>query len=406
MDIIGPELKSLLQKQLENEEENYFDSSTVIQELVLPMMERWTNVISFNQQNSLKSWSDLFSVLDALPAPAIKLCMCTEYLLDIILQHVQIDVYETDISIWLLASKCFLLLLENCGAVVWRETGSNSNDFIDNLLDIYQSTETSRGIAHRVASSSKSLSHTLLLVEIMIGMVLNSPEPAVLQSFTTQVAHCISNLMSHFQLNHNSMTIDNKKTFDVKEGIHNDSKKNSKEQILQQKDHLQVLQSFNEIICNYLTENTKKCRSLLLTDKSQEDVDEYDILYEDQSDDIVYIKNQSDVEYLKTKKTKTDCFTILQELLSIICRHDDLFHYPDIMNHISSCHSCLCIVPQLEGTCSKNSTSNNTNISLSSQLSELHIIITNLLIRICNCNIAVNVSNMLSYLPGMLYRKK
>jgi hypothetical protein len=392
MDLIGSELRSLLQKENDNEEESCFDNSTVIQELVLPMLERWTTAISFNQQNSLRTWSDLFSVLDALPSTALKLCICTaEYLLDIILQHVQIDVYETEIGIWSLASRCFLLLLENCGVTVWRETNSNSNDFTDNLLDIYQSTETSWGKECRSASSFESHSHTLLLLEIMITMVLNSPEPAALQSFTSQVAHCISNLMSHFQLNYDDMRIENKKIVDLTEVSHDGSKIKR-----------EVLENFNEIVSNYLTETTKKCRLLLLTNKTEEVMDEYDLLYEEHSDDVVFIKNQSDVEYLQTKKTSTtNSFSILQEILSLICNHDQLFHYPDIMNHIISCHSCLCIVPQLEETASDNIASNHSKSSLSFQLSELHVIITNLLIRICNSTVAVNVSNMLSYLPGI-----
>jgi hypothetical protein len=388
MDIIGPELRSLLQKENDNEEENCFDNSTVIQELVLPMLEKWTTAISFNQQNSLETWSDLFSVLDVLPSTALKLCISTEFLLDIILQHVQIDIYETDNSIWLLASRCFVLLLENCGITFWRETNSNSKDFTDNLLDIYQSTETSWGIECRSASSFESHSHTILLLEIMITMVLNSPDPTSLQSFTSQVAHCISNLMSHLQLNHIDMTIDIKKVVDLT-GANRETSEKKRD----------VIQNFSEIVSNYLTESTKKCRSLLLTNVTEECVDKCDLLYEEQSDDVVFIRNQSDVEYVQTKKT-FNCFTILQEILSLICKHDQLFLYPDIINHIISCHSCLCIVPQLEESTPQSIVSSNSKPSLSYQLSELHIIITDLLIRIYNNTTAVNISNMLPYLPG------
>jgi hypothetical protein len=197
--------------------------------------------------------------------------------------------------------------------------------------------------------------------------------------------------MSHFQLNYDDMRIENKKIVDLTEVSHDGSKIKR-----------EVLENFNEIVSNYLTETTKKCRLLLLTNKTEEVMDEYDLLYEEHSDDVVFIKNQSDVEYLQTKKTSTtNSFSILQEILSLICNHDQLFHYPDIMNHIISCHSCLCIVPQLEETASDNIASNHSKSSLSFQLSELHVIITNLLIRICNSTVAVNVSNMLSYLPGI-----
>jgi hypothetical protein len=385
MDIIGPELRSLLQKENDNEEENCFDNSTVIQDLVLPTLEKWTTAISFNQQNSLETWSDLFTVLDVLPSSALKLCISTEYLLDIILQHVQIDVYESDISIWLLASRCFVLLLENCGVTFWRETNSNSKDFTEiqfnNLLDIYQSTETSWGIECRSASSFESHSHTILLLEIMITMVSNCPEPTSLQSFTSQVAHCISNLMSHLQLDYSDM-----KVVDLT-GVNCETSEKKRD----------VLQNFSEIASNYITEITKKCRLLLLTNEIEEHVDKYDLLYEE-SDDVVFIKNQRDVEYVQTKKT-FNCFTILQEMLSSICKHDQLFLYPDIMNHIISCHSCLCIVPQLEESTPQNIIS-NSKPSLSYQFSELQIIITHLLIRIYNSPTAVDVRNMLPYLPG------
>ena len=58
--------------------------------------------------------------------------------------HVQIDLFDSDVTIWSIAAKCFLLFHEILGTALWQETTFTSEDFFDNLLDIYQSTDISR----------------------------------------------------------------------------------------------------------------------------------------------------------------------------------------------------------------------------------------------------------------------
>lgn len=88
-----------------------------------------------------------------------------------ILQHVQVDMFNTDNKTWEMAAKCLLVFLDNCGAIVWQTTTSTADNFFDNLLDIYQSTEVSRSEEYRAAGKpdTQCLSQITIILELMIS---------------------------------------------------------------------------------------------------------------------------------------------------------------------------------------------------------------------------------------------
>ena len=373
MEIISSKLKLLL----EEDDDDHFEDSKVIDELVLPMLNRWTNIVSLNQYDSpisiSKLWWDLHSVLNRLPQTTLILGISqTEYLLDIILQHVQIDTFESDLIVWNISTKCFLLFLENIGAAVWQETSSTAKDFFDNLLDIYQLADNIRAAEFRSAASpAQSMASMVLAVELMMAMLLKpvqEPTNAHSQSLVSIVANCIRDLMTHFQseLNRNSHIPRN-------EGSHmrdhsysmshvNDmSLEKQKEQELLEEE----FQHFVEIVESYLTDSTKSCRCLLLEEVSSiqqktltNDVNNKmnfgsNINYSYSNNGTNQKKNISidqfdEVIFIKTVKTiPKNCFSIMLETLPIICGHKNLPQYPDIAGHVLSCHSHLCITPEV-----------------------------------------------------------
>lgn len=325
MEIISQELSNLL----EDESDKLFEDNGVIQELVLPMLEKWTNIVMFSTQHKAsilsKCWKDLYTVLERLPSSALSFSISrTEYLVDILLQHIQNDIYENDIETWKISAKCFLIFLENCGTVVWQETTSRADEIFDNLVDIYQSTDVSRVIEQNASFNSlgKDTSQVVIVIELMMAMALK-PLLSSSQCSANIIAGCISDLLSHF----NKLQI-------LNSGEHSGehSEELSKER-----------NNFIEIVEFYLTDTTKNCRTHLLSaaqtasKKSKHDSG-------NDSDEM----DSNEVEKMRvTKSLSRNSFDCIKETLSMICVHKDLMAFPEMYCHILSCHSHLCIVPEV-----------------------------------------------------------
>ena len=426
MEIISSKLRCLL----EEDDDEHFEDSLVIQEHVLPMLNKWTNIISLNQYDSQidlsKSWNDLYDVLNRLPQSSLLLCISqTEYLLDIILQHIQIDTFDTDSTIWHLSSKCLLLFLENIGAAVWQETSSTAEDFFDNLLDIYQSTGISGANEHRSDRKPlQNLSCVVLVLELMMAMVLkpiHGSATSYSQPLVSIIANYIKDLMYYFQSELNSKHYSkvvkvfrrghsdnlngsnpissisdsndynnntNNNNTDNNHNNNNDNNNNTYNNVSSQKQNEQEflkeeLQHFCEIVESYFTDTTKNCRSLLLdevasiqcrnnknnnvnnndknNDKNNKNnnknnsISNYNLKSSSNDDYSNYVKKYNisidqldDVVFVKSTKTVPEnCFSIMLETLPIICDLENLLDYPDIVGHILSCHSHLCIIPEV-----------------------------------------------------------
>ena len=381
MEIISSKLKFLL----EEEDDDHFEDSTVIHELVLPMLNRWTNIVSLNQHDSSislsKLWWDLYNVLNRLPQSGLIVCISqTEYLLDIILQHIQIDTFETDAAIWNISTKCFLLFLENIGGAVWQETSSTANDFFDNLLDIYQSADSTRAADFRSRTSpAQSMESMVLAVELMMAMLLKPVQAssnAYSQSLISIVANCIRDLMTHFK----SAELDpidyfpgfydpnilNPSCFAMDGGGKHDCNDTSLGKQTEQELLKEEFQHFVEIVESYLTDSAKSCRCLLLEEvASIQTNNENNNMYFDDNNNYINNKNSysnngnnqrknisidqlDEVIFVKTVKSIPNyCFSIMLETLPIICGHKHLPQYPDIAGHVLSCHSHLCITPEV-----------------------------------------------------------
>ena len=334
MEIISQELSKLL----EEESEELFEDNGVIQDLVLPMLEKWTNIVMFSTQHTAsvlsRCWKDLHTVLERLPSSALSFSISrTEYLLDILLQHIQSDIYETDIETWKISAKCFLIFLENCGPAVWQETTSRADEIFDNLVDIYQSSDVSRVIEENGSTTSlgKDTSQVVIVIELMMAMALK-PVLSSSQCFANIIAGCISDLLQHLsrlQMNSSSEHADFSRP--------TNSKSKKGEQLTKERNN------FIEIVEFYLTDTTKNCRTNLLSaaqtasKKTQHDSD-------NDSDEI----DTNEIEKLRASKNLSkNSFLCLREALTMICVHKDLLDYPEIYCHILSCHSHLCIVPEV-----------------------------------------------------------
>ena len=333
MEIISQELGNLL----EEESDKIFEDNGVIQELVLPMLEKWTNIVMFSTQHKAsvlsKCWKDLYTVLERLPSSALSFSISrTEYLVDILLQHIQNDIYENDIETWKISAECFLIFLENCGTAVWQETTSRADEIFDNLVDIYQSTDVSRIIEQNASSNSlgKDTSQVVIVIELMMAMALK-PLLSSSQCSANIIAGCISDLISHF----NKLQILNSGEHS---GEHSEVSKSLKGEELSKERN-----SIIEIVENYLTDTTKNCRTHLLSaaqtafKKSKHDSG-------NDSDEM----DTNEVEKMRTTKNLSrNSFSCIKETLSMICVHNDLMKFPEIYCHILSCHSHLCIVPEV-----------------------------------------------------------
>ena len=334
MEIISQELSNLL----EEESESLFEDTGVIQELVLPMLEKWTNIVMFSTQHTAsvlsKCWKDLYTVLERLPSSALSFSVSrTEYLLDILLQHIQSDIYETDIETWKISAKCFLIFLENCGPVVWQETTSRADEIFDNLVDIYQSSDVSRVVDSNGSSASlgKDTPQVVIVIELMMAMALK-PLLSSSQCSANIIAGCISDLLSHFS---RLQMLNSSEQSELNRPI--DSKSKNGEQLTKERNN------FIEIVEFYLTDTTKNCRTHLLSaaqtasKKSQHDSG-------NDSDEI----DTNEVEKLRTSKNLSkNSFSCIKETLSMICMHKNLLEFPETYCHILSCHSHLCIVPEV-----------------------------------------------------------
>jgi hypothetical protein len=322
MEILSPDLERLL----EQGSEECFQDNAIVQELVLPALDKWTSIAMVRDQKSpevmLKCWTDLHRVMDSLPPEALNFGISkTEYLVDILLQHVQIDIFDTDIRTWKLSASCFLLLLENCSATVWQESASTAEDFFDNLIDIYQSTGISRGSDHLNFDgvSSENLSSIITVVELMMAVALKPSRNASSESaLSAVIAGCIKDLMFHFRLRE-------------KDSGHVDLG----QQLAEERNH------FIDIIESYLTDTTKNCRTLLLA--AAHSMSEKSSMAQNAefslTDDVVYLRTD--------KSTPTNCFTIMLLTLRQIQNQGNLFDYPELVSHILSCHSHLCVVPEV-----------------------------------------------------------
>lgn len=322
MEIIPDELRVLL----EQESDEIFCDELIIKELLLPMFEKWTNIMISSQQHSKstlsKCWSDLHSVLDRLPLIALSRSISrTEYLVDMILQHVQIDMFDTDNKTWEVAAKCLLVFLDNCGAIVWQETTSTADDFFDNLLDIYQSTEVSRSEQHRTVGKpdTQCLSQTTTILELMIAMILKPSWSSTSGSYSCVISGCITDLMSCFKtVRHASKGVD----------------KSTPESVKMLAD---VRGQFIDIVESYLTDTTKNCRALLLASAEQS----ADNLPGNitASDDMIYLKND--------KAIPANSLSILSSTVNLISSHKNILAFPELFCHIMSCHSHLCVIPEV-----------------------------------------------------------
>jgi hypothetical protein len=338
MEIISQELSNLL----EDESDKLFEDNGVIQELVLPMLEKWTNIVMFSTQHEAavlsKCWKDLYTVLERLPSSALSFSISrTEYLVDILLQHIQNDIYENDIETWKISAKCFLIFLENCGTVVWQETISRADEIFDNLVDIYQSTDVSRVIEQNASFNSlgKDTPQVVIVIELMMAMALK-PLLSTSQCSANIIAGCISDLLSHF----NKLQI-------LNSGEHSGEHSGERSEVskpLKGEELSKERNNFIEIVEFYLTDTTKNCRTHLLSaaqtasKKSRNDSG-------NDSDEM----DSDEVEKMRiTKSLSRNSFSCMKETLSMICVHKDLMEFPEIYCHILSCHSHLCIVPEVK----------------------------------------------------------
>ena len=385
MEIIPPRLKYLL----EQDNDENFEDSAVIQDLILPFLTKWTNIVSSNQSytSSVESqcWWDLYGVLNRLSQNVLLLCLSqAEYLLDIILQHVQVDMFDSDVKTWTIASKCFLLFLESVGAAVWQETSCSAEDFFDNLQDIYQSVDASRAagaigsigvMEHRctlqnLSDTSKKeqkpsiqdLSLLVLVLELMMAMVLK-PVHLFPSSYCDMIAGCIGDLMSHLHAAQCIQQQQEKQQKQEQKQQKSDQKKANESDLL-----TEVMERFSEIVESYLTDTTKNFRSLIILEiqTSQEKLSSFrrssghgrnnsdhdyrsNINNGDSSYSSVLIPQSDEIIYIKTNKTvPLNCFSIMLRTLPLLSEHKHLFQFPDLLGHILSCHSHLCIIPQVK----------------------------------------------------------
>ena len=287
-----------------------------------------------NQQHSKstlsKCWSDLHSVLDRLPLIALSRSISrTEYLVDMILQQVQIDMFDIDNKTWEVAAKCLLVFLDNCGSLVWQETKSTADDFFDNLLDIYQSTEVSRSEKHRAVGKpdTQCLSQTTTILELMIAMILKPSWSSTSGSYSCVISGCITDLMSCF-----------KSVQKTSKGVNKDTT----ESIKMLSD---VRVQFIDIVESYLTDTTKNCRALLLASAEQSAEQSADNLPRNTpqnmtaSDDMVYLKND--------KAIPANSLSVLSSTVNLISSHKNILDFPELFCHIMSCHSHLCVIPEV-----------------------------------------------------------
>ena len=328
MEILSPDLERLLTEG----SEECFQDNALVQELVLPALDKWTSIAMVRDQKSptvmLKCWTDLHRVMDSLPPEALNFSISrTEYLVDIMLQHIQIDIFDTDIKTWKLSASCFLLLLENCSATVWQESASTAEDFFDNLIDIYQSTGIVKGSDdHNFDGVSlENLSCIITVVELMMAVALKPSRFATSESaLSSVIAGCIKDLMLHFRSREKS-TVKEKDSGQVDSDRH----------LAEERNH------FIDIIESYLTDTTKNCRTLLLS--AAQSMSEKSSMTQNVDSSVT-----DDVVYLRTDKSApTNCFTILLLTLRQIQNQGNLFDYPELISHILSCHSHLCIVPEV-----------------------------------------------------------
>ena len=326
MEVISSELRVLL----EQESDEIFCDELIIQELLLPMFETWTNIMISNEQHSKptlsKCWSDLHSVLDRLPLIALSRSISrTEYLVDMILQHVQIDMFDIDNKTWEIAAKCLLVFLDNCGSLVWQETKSTADDFFDNLLDIYQSTEVSRSEKHRAVGKpdTQCLSQSTTILELMIAMILKPSWSSTSGSYSCVISGCITDLMSCF-----------KTARQTSKGMD----QNTSESVKMLTD---VRVQFIDIVESYLTDTTKNCRALLLAsaEQSADNLPGNLLGNMTASDDMVYLKND--------KAIPTNSLSVLSSTVNLISSHKNILDFPELFCHIMSCHSHLCVIPEV-----------------------------------------------------------
>jgi hypothetical protein len=322
MEILSRDLERLL----EQGSEECFQDNAIVQEFVLPALDKWTSIAMVRDPKSptvmLKCWTDLHRVMDSLPPEALNFSISkTEYLVDIMLQHIQIDIFDTDIRTWKLSASCFLLLLENCSATVWQESATTVEDFFDNLIDIYQSAGISRvsDDLNFNGVSLENLSSIITVVELMMAVALKPSRNATSESaFSAVIAGCIKDLMLHFRSRE-------------KDSGHVDLGR----QVTEERNH------FIDIIESYLTDTTKNCRTLLLA--AAHSMSEKSSMAQNADSSLT-----DDVVYLRTdKSTPTNCFTILLLTIRQLQNQANLFDFPELVSHILSCHSHLCIVPEV-----------------------------------------------------------
>ena len=108
---------------------------------VLPVLREFVSLISYSvvDEELVYTPAGLFEelklIFQSLNTNSIKLCLLqTEFLLDIILQHILVDTYEDNPDVWRSACQVFLLSQHACRDILWQLTETRPIDLIESLL--------------------------------------------------------------------------------------------------------------------------------------------------------------------------------------------------------------------------------------------------------------------------------
>lgn len=125
------------------------DEDSQAQSGLFPLIEQWTNELSFIVVDEVSGfdgkcvqlWSQIEQVLTTLQSSLIKLLLVKQHhLLDIILQYMTIQVFKNNPELWQLAVRCLSLIHVACGSFIWQSTEYSPADVISSLVAVLEVT--------------------------------------------------------------------------------------------------------------------------------------------------------------------------------------------------------------------------------------------------------------------------
>ncbi|KAJ1403083.1 hypothetical protein B484DRAFT_437477, partial [Ochromonadaceae sp. CCMP2298] len=127
------------------------------------------SIVVEDSKRKSELWSTLERVLAQLPPAEVpSLAARQTYMVDIVLQHVGLEVYRSSAEVWTAASRCLLTLHTRCGALLWQLTDTAPAELLSSLFDVSTAaikTGKNKGKEHAVQAALVA-SRLLRLAEV------------------------------------------------------------------------------------------------------------------------------------------------------------------------------------------------------------------------------------------------